>query len=58
MEKPNDNEQWLLDGICSKCRRFNYCKKPCTLCKREAKAEMKHAVANVMNQITGGIMKD
>ena len=58
MEIPNENEQWLLVGNCSKCRRFSYCRKPCTIRQRETKAEMKHAVVNVMNQMTGGIMKE
>ena len=29
MNKPNENEQWLLDGDCNICRRNNYCKKDC-----------------------------
>lgn len=24
-----DNEQWKLDGICSKCRREKYCSHKC-----------------------------
>ncbi len=24
-----ENEQWLSDGICSMCRRQDYCRKPC-----------------------------
>lgn len=28
-QKPNSNEQWLLDGICRECRRKDYCSKPC-----------------------------
>ena len=34
MEKPKKSEQWLLVGDCRKCRRKNYCKKPCTRRKR------------------------
>lgn len=26
---PNNNEQWLHDGICRECRRKDYCSKPC-----------------------------
>lgn len=25
-----ENEQWKLNGDCSKCRRRDYCSKPCT----------------------------
>ena len=25
----DDNEQWLSDGNCKKCRRRNYCHEPC-----------------------------
>ena len=36
--KPADNERWLTDGDCSKCRRAKYCSKPCTRQKRRKKA--------------------
>ena len=26
---PHENEQWKTDGDCNKCRRQEYCKKPC-----------------------------
>ena len=26
---PDNNEQWLLDGICRECRRKDFCSKPC-----------------------------
>lgn len=55
---PNENEQWLLNGDCSKCRREKYCSKPCTRCKRETKAMMKALVAKTMNEMTGGVMKE
>lgn len=29
-----DNERWLSDGDCNKCRRKPYCKKACTATKR------------------------
>lgn len=30
MEQIQENEQWKLNGNCEKCRRNNYCSKPCT----------------------------
>lgn len=27
------DEQWKLSGDCNKCRRKNYCSKPCTVNK-------------------------
>ena len=31
-------DQWLLEGKCLECRRYDYCRKPCTKSKRRAKA--------------------
>lgn len=50
----NKSEQWLLNGDCSKCRRENYCSKPCTLYKRKSKAIMHRIVKNAINEATGG----
>lgn len=50
----NENEQWLLNGDCSKCRRKNYCSKPCTRNKRGTEAMMKALVASKLNEMTGG----
>lgn len=45
MTRPiKENEQWKLDGICSKCSRMDYCKKPCAISKRRAYAEIKQAI--------------
>ena len=55
---PNESEQWLLNGDCSKCRRNNYCSKACTRCKRKTKALMQSLVANAMNKATGGVMEE
>lgn len=33
MNTDND-ERWLIDGDCNKCRRAEYCSKPCTANKR------------------------
>ncbi len=34
------NEQWNLEGDCSRCRRQSYCKKPCKhgISRKRAKA--------------------
>ena len=58
MKKINESDQWLLNGICSKCRRSDYCKKPCMANKRMAERRMKSLVAETMNNMTGGMMKD
>ena len=51
---PNENEQWLLNGDCSKCRRKSYCSKPCTRCTRALETEVKTLVASKLNEMTGG----
>lgn len=33
-------EQWLLDGICSKCRKKDYCSKPCKSNKKRNENEI------------------
>lgn len=58
MEQIQENEQWKLSGDCTKCRRNNYCSKPCTRCNRRARAEMKRLVADTMNKMTGGVMRE
>lgn len=35
-----DNERWLSDGDCSKCRKSEYCSKSCTARKRRITQEM------------------
>ena len=52
---PNENEQWLLSGDCSKCRRENYCAKPCTKNKRRTKALIHSLVTDKLNEMTGGV---
>ena len=58
MESIQENEQWKLQGDCTKCRRKEYCSKPCTRCNRVARAKMKRLVADTMNEMTGGAMKE
>ena len=54
MTKINETEQWLLNGDCLKCRKSNYCSKPCTRCKRETEAELYSLASNMLNDMTGG----
>lgn len=58
MEKINENEQWRLNGDCSKCRREKYCSTTCTHYKRRESAELRVLVADTMNELTGGAMAD
>lgn len=51
---PNENEQWLLNGDCSKCRREKYCSKPCTRCNRKTKAMIQGMISSKLNEMTGG----
>ncbi len=44
MEQIQENEQWKLNGNCEKCRRNNYCSKPCTRHNRRG------LVADIMNK--------
>ena len=53
---PSENEQWLMYGDCSKCRRKNYCSKPCTVSKRNFKSEMYSIVRNAMNKAMNGAL--
>lgn len=57
IERPQQNEQWKLEGNCTKCRRQNYCSKPCTSNKRAYRGMMRAIVADSMNRATGGAMK-
>lgn len=41
MTPVEENERWLIDGDCRKCRRDPYCKKACTVRKRNGEQLMK-----------------
>lgn len=58
MEQIQENEQWKLNGNCEKCRRNNYCSKPCTHRNRRIRSEFKGLVADTMNKMTGGVMRE
>lgn len=56
MNRIPENEQWKLQGDCTKCRRDNYCSKPCTRRNRANKAMVNRLVAETMNRMIGGVM--
>lgn len=58
IEQIQENEQWKLNGNCEKCRRNNYCSTPCTHHNRRINAEFKGLVADTMNKMTGGVMRE
>lgn len=47
MIKIEETEQWQLEGICKKCRRYDYCSKPCT----RHKESLKNMVTGMVNSI-------
>ena len=44
-----DNEQWLSDGDCRKCRKNSYCSKACTVRKRNGEK----LLTNLIREKTG-----
>lgn len=58
LNKIPENEQWKLQGDCSKCRRNNYCSKPCTYRNRANRAMMNNLVAETMDVMIGGVMHE
>lgn len=44
------SEQWLLDGECNKCRRKEYCNKPCKACNTRRDNVVRSAVAQALNR--------
>ena len=58
MEQIQENEQWKLNGNCEKCRRNNYCSKPCTRYNKLIRSEITGLVADTMNKMTGGVMRE
>lgn len=50
----SESEQWLKEGDCSKCRRNNYCSKPCTRNKRRTNTIVSSLVTSYMDKATGG----
>lgn len=56
MDKIQKNEQWQLQGNCDKCRRNNYCSKPCTRYKKTARKQLEKIVAKKMDEMTNGGM--
>lgn len=52
-----DNERWLSDGDCGKCRRANYCNKDCSAKKNHLDAIVKKAFMDVMEEHNPGYKK-
>jgi hypothetical protein len=48
-----DDEQWMLDGICGKCRKNNYCNTPCSANKKRVDRIVEDAVLLKMYERTG-----
>ena len=42
-----ETDQWKLNGNCDKCRRANYCNKPCGA-KKRAGQRLRKALGNAM----------
>ena len=40
-----ENERWKSDGDCTKCRRKEYCSKPCKMFKRAYMKALDQAIA-------------
>ena len=55
MNTINKNEQWLLDGKCSECRRNKYCNTACTKNKRRTKAIIHNSISSALNSMTNGV---
>lgn len=58
MERIQENEQWKLKGNCEKCRRNNYCSTPCNRHNKRVRAEFTGLVADMMNKMTGGVVRE
>ena len=52
--KLTDNERWLSDGDCGKCRRANYCQKDCSARKKHKNAIIQKAFMDVMEKYNPG----
>lgn len=52
-----DNERWLTDGDCSKCRKANYCSKDCKAHNNRLGDIMRKAFMDVMEEKNQGYKK-
>lgn len=43
-----NNERWLIDGDCSKCRRQKHCSKPCRRAKNRQQAAIMGMLTSAM----------
>lgn len=49
-----DNERWLTDGNCLKCRRAKYCKKDCKARTTHLHEIMRKAFMDIMEEKNPG----
>ena len=40
----NNSEQWLTDGLCTLCRKYNYCSKKCSARIRRENLEIERYI--------------
>ncbi len=52
MNNIQNNERWLTDGDCSKCRRHKYCSKACSANNRR----VRRTVLNALDNATGNVV--
>lgn len=55
MKQINENDQWLLNGECNKCRRQNYCSKRCNCNKRKTEMVVNSFISSKLNEMTNGV---
>ena len=55
MKQTNENDQWLLNGECNKCRRQNYCSKRCTRNKRKTEMMVNSLLSSKLNEMSNGV---
>ena len=50
VNKTVDNERWLTDGDCSKCRREKFCSKRCKRAELKERAEIANLIADSVKE--------
>ena len=48
-----ETDQWKLEGDCLKCRRHDYCKKPCHACKKSVHKMIAESMASAIDEKLG-----
>lgn len=54
----NESEQYKLDGDCNKCRRADYCSKPCGAKKKADRIALNNAKQTIMRAVCGSTIAD